>query len=139
MQTLHSTAVDRWQGMFVMLSQRLQCPPDSWICPCPPINAARPPARLPACLPAGIVSVAVVLKHAAIFPEHEQQVGRLARDMGFQQVGGTPLHCAHAAANTPQLNHCHKPLPQATATATATATTTEQAPNECCRCPCPLL
>lgn len=37
-------------------------------------------------LDAGIVSVAVVLKHAAIFPQHEQQVGQLAREMGFQQV-----------------------------------------------------
>ncbi|PSC69547.1 5-oxoprolinase isoform B [Micractinium conductrix] len=37
-------------------------------------------------LDAGIVSVAVVLKHAAIFPRHEQLVGRLAREMGFKQV-----------------------------------------------------
>jgi 5-oxoprolinase (ATP-hydrolysing) len=30
--------------------------------------------------------VAVVLKHAAIFPQHEQAVGQLAREMGFRQV-----------------------------------------------------
>jgi hypothetical protein len=41
---------------------------------------------------AGIVSVAVVLKHAAIFPQHEQEVGQLAREMGFQQVQHSPLH-----------------------------------------------
>lgn len=35
---------------------------------------------------AGIASVAVVLKHSAIFPEHERIVGELAREMGFTQV-----------------------------------------------------
>lgn len=34
----------------------------------------------------GISSIAVVLKHAAVFPEHEQAVGRIAREMGFAQV-----------------------------------------------------
>jgi N-methylhydantoinase A/oxoprolinase/acetone carboxylase beta subunit len=33
------------------------------------------------------VSVAVVLKHAAIYPRHEQLVGELARELGFKQVG----------------------------------------------------
>lgn len=28
----------------------------------------------------------MVLKHSAIFPEHEQMVGRLAHEMGFSQV-----------------------------------------------------
>ena len=71
----------------------------------------RLPARLlPARPPAGIVSVAVVLKHAAIFPEHEQQVGRLAREMGFQQVRGTTL-CRRSGANSPQQNPAH-PQPQ---------------------------
>ena len=37
-------------------------------------------------LKSGIKSIAVVLKHAAIFPDHEQHVGKLARDVGFQQV-----------------------------------------------------
>ena len=34
----------------------------------------------------GIVAVAIVFMHAYRFPEHEKQVGRLARDMGFAQV-----------------------------------------------------
>ncbi len=46
----------------------------------------KPPTRIPAALPEGISSVAVVLKHAAIFPNHEQQVGQLAVEMGFTQV-----------------------------------------------------
>ncbi|KAG2488023.1 hypothetical protein HYH03_013330 [Edaphochlamys debaryana] len=37
-------------------------------------------------LDSGITSLAVVLKHAAIFPEHEREVGALARSMGFTQV-----------------------------------------------------
>jgi 5-oxoprolinase (ATP-hydrolysing) len=41
---------------------------------------------LQAVLDAGISSIAVVLKHAAIYPEHEKLVGQLARDMGFKQV-----------------------------------------------------
>ena len=36
---------------------------------------------------AGVSSLAVVLKHAAIYPAHEAAVGRLAREMGFKQVG----------------------------------------------------
>lgn len=47
--------------------------------------SAQPIPRHP-CPPAGISSVAVVLKHAAIFPQHEQAVGQLAREMGFRQV-----------------------------------------------------
>jgi len=35
---------------------------------------------------AGIASVAVVLKHAYIFGEHEEAVGALARELGFTQV-----------------------------------------------------
>ena len=31
-------------------------------------------------------SIAVVLKHAAIYPEHEKQVGALACQLGFSQV-----------------------------------------------------
>eukprot|EP00877_Chromochloris_zofingiensis_P014753 jgi/Chrzof1/9531/Cz04g06210.t1 len=41
---------------------------------------------LEAVLAAGIRSIAVVLKHAAIFPDHELQVGQLAQEMGFTQV-----------------------------------------------------
>lgn len=39
-------------------------------------------------LDAGISSIAVVLKHAAIYPRHEQLVGQLAKEMGFRQVKG---------------------------------------------------
>ncbi|MCB1385033.1 MAG: hydantoinase B/oxoprolinase family protein [Nitratireductor sp.] len=35
---------------------------------------------------AGIRAVAIVLMHAWKYPEHEQQVARLARDIGFEQV-----------------------------------------------------
>jgi N-methylhydantoinase A/oxoprolinase/acetone carboxylase beta subunit len=45
-------------------------------------------SQLEAVAGAGISSLAVVLKHAAIFPDHEVAVGRLAREMGFKQVGG---------------------------------------------------
>ncbi len=38
----------------------------------------------------GFNSVAVVLKHAAIFPDNEAAVGRVARDLGFTQVGAAP-------------------------------------------------
>jgi len=34
----------------------------------------------------GIAAVAVVLKHAAVYPAHELLVGRIAREMGFTQV-----------------------------------------------------
>ncbi len=34
----------------------------------------------------GIKSIAVVLKHAAIYPDHEEAVGKLAKEMGFEQV-----------------------------------------------------
>jgi 5-oxoprolinase (ATP-hydrolysing) len=37
-------------------------------------------------LDAGISSIAVVFKHSAIFPDHEEEVGRLATEMGFTQV-----------------------------------------------------
>lgn len=37
-------------------------------------------------LDSGIKSIAVVLKHAALYPEHEKQVGRLASTMGFDQI-----------------------------------------------------
>ena len=39
-----------------------------------------------AVLDAGISSIAVVLKHAAIYPEHEKMVGQLAAELGFKQV-----------------------------------------------------
>ena len=43
-------------------------------------------AELAAIRGRGIAAVAVVLKHAAVYPAHEQLVGRIARDMGFTQV-----------------------------------------------------
>ena len=44
------------------------------------------PVSLQAVRDAGINSLAVVFKHAAIFPDHEQLVGRVARACGFTQV-----------------------------------------------------
>ncbi len=43
--------------------------------------------------------MAVVLKHAAIFPDNEQAVGRVARELGFTQVrrGVQPCLCRPAA------------------------------------------
>lgn len=35
----------------------------------------------------GINSLAVVLKHSAIYPDHEQAVGKVAKELGFEQVG----------------------------------------------------
>ena len=35
---------------------------------------------------AGIRSCAVVLKHSALYPDHELAVGRVAREMGFTQA-----------------------------------------------------
>ena len=35
---------------------------------------------------AGFNSLAVVLKHAAIYPDHEQAIGKLAAEVGFSQV-----------------------------------------------------
>ena len=39
-----------------------------------------------AALQDGFTSLAVVLKHAAIFPDHEKAIGRLADRLGFSQV-----------------------------------------------------
>jgi len=56
------------------------------------VTVRRPPDMgavrrdLEALLGDGITAICVVLKHAAIFPEHEKQVGELARSMGFRQV-----------------------------------------------------
>lgn len=38
----------------------------------------------------GIESVAVVLKNSYLFPDHEEQVGELAQELGFTQVA--PFH-----------------------------------------------
>lgn len=34
----------------------------------------------------GIKSLAVVFKHAAIFPDHELQVGAIAKELEFEQI-----------------------------------------------------
>ncbi|WIA16218.1 hypothetical protein OEZ85_012930 [Tetradesmus obliquus] len=49
-------------------------------------DLARLRQDLQAVLDSGISSIAVVLKHAAIYPDHEQRVGQLAQQMGFKQV-----------------------------------------------------
>ncbi|CAK0741638.1 hypothetical protein CVIRNUC_001340 [Coccomyxa viridis] len=41
---------------------------------------------LQAVLERGIKSIAVVLKHSAIFPDHEKAVGAIAKQLGFEQV-----------------------------------------------------
>ena len=41
---------------------------------------------LQAVLERGIKSIAVVLKHSAIFPDHEKAVGEIAKQLGFEQV-----------------------------------------------------
>lgn len=50
------------------------------------MTIARPTPLPQTVMDLGIRSLAVVLKHAAIFPTHEQQVGAIAREMGFTQV-----------------------------------------------------
>ena len=40
----------------------------------------------------GIESVAVVLKNSYLFPDHERQVGELAKELGFTQVLPVPSH-----------------------------------------------
>lgn len=56
------------------------------VCIRQPPDLTKLQADLAAVRAAGISSVAVVLKHAAIFPDHEVAVGKLARAMGFTQV-----------------------------------------------------
>lgn len=50
----------------------------------PDLDALR--RQLAPLLEAGIRSIAVVLKHSAVYPRHEQLVGELARSMGFTQA-----------------------------------------------------
>lgn len=56
------------------------------VCVRRPVDLQRLRQDLQGVLDSGIRSLAVVLKHAAIFPDHEQQVGELARELGFTQV-----------------------------------------------------
>ena len=59
-------------------------------CVMPPPSALKYPvcALLQRVLASGITSCAVVLKHAAIYADHELAVGQLAASMGFKQVRG---------------------------------------------------
>lgn len=50
----------------------------------PNLNSLR--TDLSAILDSGIRSIAVVLKHSAIFPDHEELVGKLAESLGFTQI-----------------------------------------------------
>jgi N-methylhydantoinase A/oxoprolinase/acetone carboxylase beta subunit len=50
------------------------------------VHVCAAPLSLQAVLDSGISSIAVVLKHAAIYPNHENVVGQLAKEMGFTQV-----------------------------------------------------
>jgi len=50
----------------------------------PNLDALR--TDLTAVLDSGIKSIAVVLKHSAIFPDHEELVGKLAESLGFTQI-----------------------------------------------------
>ena len=56
------------------------------------VAVRRPPdldalkTRLQDVLDKGIKSLAVVLKHSALYPDHETQVGELASSLGFTQV-----------------------------------------------------
>lgn len=51
-----------------------------------PVDTAAVRKSFEAVRAAGIDSIAVVLKHAALFPEHEVAVGVLAREVGFTHV-----------------------------------------------------
>ena len=51
-----------------------------------PPDLAQARSDLEKLLQRGIRSVAIVLKHAAVFPDHEIEVGKLARELGFEQV-----------------------------------------------------
>jgi N-methylhydantoinase A/oxoprolinase/acetone carboxylase beta subunit len=66
------------------------------VCVRRPPDLAALRVQLQAVLETGITALAVVLKHSAIFPDHEQAVGALAREMGFKQVhrfGGSVCVC----------------------------------------------
>ncbi|KAK9869080.1 hypothetical protein WJX84_006445 [Apatococcus fuscideae] len=50
----------------------------------PDLSAVR--AALQGVARAGISSLAIVLKHSFIFPDHEEAVGRVAQELGFSQI-----------------------------------------------------
>nr|XP_008122897.1 PREDICTED: 5-oxoprolinase [Anolis carolinensis] len=51
-----------------------------------PLDLGALRGELQALLERGITSLAVVLLHSYLWPEHERQVGSLARELGFRQV-----------------------------------------------------
>lgn len=51
-----------------------------------PVDSQQIRAVLSKVQEAGIHSIAVVLKHAALYPDHELAVGAVAKDMGFKHV-----------------------------------------------------
>lgn len=51
-----------------------------------PLNLSRLREDLQRVFKRGIRSLAVVLKHAAVFPDHELEVGQLAAEIGFTQI-----------------------------------------------------
>ena len=58
----------------------------------------------------GIKSIAVILKHAAIYPDHEEAVGKLAKKMGFEQARHQlPAYSdAHCALLLKYIKKCHR-------------------------------
>jgi len=57
-----------------------------WLEVLQPLDVERLRAPLQQALADGLASVAVVLLHSYIFPRHEQQIGRLCRELGFEHI-----------------------------------------------------
>jgi 5-oxoprolinase (ATP-hydrolysing) len=56
------------------------------LCVRKPVDTQQVKAVLSEVRQAGIESIAVVLKHAALFPDHELAVGAVAKELGFKHV-----------------------------------------------------
>lgn len=56
------------------------------VCVRRPLDEAAVRAGLQGIVDSGIDSVAVVLKHSALFPDHELRIGEIASEMGISQV-----------------------------------------------------
>jgi 5-oxoprolinase (ATP-hydrolysing) len=54
-----------------------------------PLDLAAARAELEVTLADGITSLAIVFMHAYAFPQHEQEVARLARELGFTQISAS--------------------------------------------------
>jgi hypothetical protein len=61
------------------------------VCVRVPLNTEKLRRDLQSVLASGITSIAVVLKHSALWSDHEQAVGVIAREMGFKQVRGSNM------------------------------------------------